>query len=90
MVLIYDAISRTILIPLEHLKVEDPNAARSAKRVHVKRGTERTNKTTTQRYVTASRNVGSINYEHAWYIAKMEGIVSVIVTAVDTASLSAL
>ena len=43
----------------------------------VKRGTERTNKTTTQRYITASINVG--------YIAKMEGIVSVIVTAVDTA-----
>ena len=39
--------------------------------------------------VTASINVGSINYEHAWYIAKMEGIVSVF-TAVDTASLSAL
>ena len=35
-------------------------------------------------------NVGSVNYEHAWYIAKMEGIVSVIVTAVDNASLSAL
>ena len=27
---------------------------------------------------------------HAWYIAKMEGIVSVIVSPVDTASLSAL
>ena len=39
-----------------------------------KKGTEN-NKTTTQRYVTASINVGSINYEHAWYIAKMEGIV---------------
>ena len=59
-------ISRTILIPHEHLKVE---RSRSAKRVHVKRGTKRTNKTTTQRYiVNASINVGSINYEHAWYI----------------------
>ena len=47
-------------------------------------------KTTTQRYITASINVGSINYEHAWYIAKMEGIVSVIVTAVDTACVSSL
>ena len=55
-----------------------PDAARSAKRVHVKCGTEWTNKTTTQRYITASINVGSINYEHAWYIAKMEGIVSLI------------
>ena len=53
----------------------DPDAARSAKRAYVKRGTEKNNKTTTQRYVTASINVGSINYEHAWYIAKMEGIV---------------
>ena len=43
-------------------------------------------------YVTASMNVGSINYEHAWYIysVKMEGIVSVIVTMVDTASRSLL
>ena len=66
MVLIYRAISRTRtnLIPLEHLK--DPDAARSAKRVHVKRGTGMTNKTTTQRYVTASINVGLIIYEHAW------------------------
>ena len=31
-----------------------------------------------------------VRYEHAWHIAKMEGIVSVIVTVVDTASLSAL
>ena len=45
---------------------------------------------TTQRYDTASINVGSINYEHAWCIDKMDEIVSVIVTAVDTASLSAL
>ena len=43
-----------------------------------------------QQYVTAWINVISITHEHAWYIAKMEGIVSVIVTAVDTASLSAL
>ena len=49
-----------------------------------------TERTTTQRYDTASINVGWINYEHAWYIAKMEGIVSVIVTAVDTASLTVL
>ena len=31
---------------------------------------------------TVRYSVGSINYEHIWYIAKMEGIVSVIVTAV--------
>ena len=44
-----------------------------------KRATERTNGTWI--------NVGSINYEHVWYIAKMEGIiVSAIVTAVDIAS----
>ena len=48
---------------------------RSAKRAYVKRGTERNNITTTQRYVTASINVGLINYGRAWYIAKMEGIV---------------
>ena len=45
---------------------------------NVRSGTVRNNKTTTQRYVTASINVGSINYEHAWYIAKMEGIVTSI------------
>ena len=46
---------------------------------------------TAQRYDTASINVGSINYEHVWYIAEMEGIVSCnSYTAVDTASLSAL
>ena len=65
-------------------KWKDPDAARSAKRVHVKRGTERT----TQRYLTASINVGSISYEHAWYITKMEGIISVIVNAVDAVSRS--
>ena len=53
----------------------------------VKRATERTNEATTQRCVTAWINIGSINYEHAWYIAKLEGIVSVIVTAVDIAPL---
>ena len=51
---------------------------------YVKRGTERNNITTTQRYITASINVGLINYGRTWYIAKMEGIVF---TAVDTASL---
>ena len=44
----------------------------------------------TRRPPKCTINVGSINYEHAWYIAKMEELVSVIVTAVDTASLSAL
>ena len=57
--------------------------SRSAKRVHVKR--ERTNKTKVRYNV----DIGSINYEHSCmvYIAKMEGIVSVIVTAVDIAPL---
>ena len=46
---------------------KDPDAARSVKRAYVKRGTERT---TTQRYVyTASINVGSINYKHAYGIS---------------------
>ena len=70
--------------------MERSRRCQMCKQVHVKRGTERTNKMTTQRYVTASINVRSIYYELAWYIAKMEGIVSVIVTAVDTANLSAL
>ena len=35
-------------------------SARSVKRAYVKRGTERNNKTTTQRFYTASINVGSI------------------------------
>ena len=39
---------------------------------------------------TVCYSVGSIHCEHVWYIAKMEGIISVIVTAVDTASLFAL
>ena len=39
---------------------------------------------------TVRYSVGSIHCEHVWYIAKMEGIISVIVTAVDTASLFAL
>ena len=86
--LINHAISRTILITLEYLKVERSRCFQIAKRVHVKHGTNRTNITTTQ--TTALINVGSINYEHAWYIAKVEEIVSVIVTAVDTVSLSVL
>ena len=86
----YHALSRTILIPLEHLKVERSRCCQICQTSYVKRGAERTNNTTTQRYVTASINVGSINYEHAWCTAKMEGIVSVIVTAVDTVSLSVL
>ena len=52
---------------------------------YVKRATERTN----SRYATAWINVRPINCEHVWYIAKMEGMVSVIVTAVDIASRNA-
>ena len=72
------------MIPFEHLNVERSRCCQICQMSACQAHNERTNKTTTERYIAASINAGSINYEHAWYIAKMEGIVSVIVTAVDT------